>query len=224
LKRFISLFVRSLLHIIGSKPLYLPCGEVFESVEYYQSRYKESIDEFSRKPVEIPKKSHRCLYVHQSEVAININEIDYDYIGSDDATTCHIVIARDGLTRRLLICHIDSPEICSELVSCMNNLGDSIDIYVYGGIGDELSVSITEALVMSLKGSTVSCYLQLLAVHQCRCIDEATTRLSFYGIGICKSIETGRYEVCPVHFPIDRRGPEFLVRNAIAESSNVHKR
>ena len=55
-------------------------------------------------PLEVSS-SQRVLYVHQGEIAYGIPEKDYDCVGSDDATTC-IILLCDTWPLDSCWCHI----------------------------------------------------------------------------------------------------------------------
>ena len=50
---------------------------------------------FSLLPPRIVTENDRALYVHQGEIITNLQEDLFDIIGSDDATTCIIILARN---------------------------------------------------------------------------------------------------------------------------------
>jgi len=52
----------------------------------------------------------RCVYVGQREVAVAGPDDRVEMLGSEDATTCHIVILRDSNTNTTGLAHLDTDE------------------------------------------------------------------------------------------------------------------
>ena len=52
----------------------------------------------------------KCVYVAQREVAVAGMDDSMELLGSEDATTCHIVILRDTNTGTTGLAHLDEPE------------------------------------------------------------------------------------------------------------------
>ena len=87
----------------------------------------------------IPTSRESVLYVFEGEIAQNVSEEAFDYVASDDATTCHILVAiyqlKNESKKRILICHIASVENCSCLVDYLDQIatnchGNIVHIYL----------------------------------------------------------------------------------------------
>ncbi|CAK9297628.1 unnamed protein product [Gordionus sp. m RMFG-2023] len=132
--------------------------------------------------------SNFITYVHQREYAI----IDSDYsktkiIGSDEATTCHIVLIKNRNTSILCLVHIDNEygikawllnvvKGMIELSNYDNNI-QTFDIWLYCGYKDEgnvsqkISLAVLDALInFSYPNKTVEFILQ------CLCTGSINTR------------------------------------------------
>jgi hypothetical protein len=85
----------------------------------------------------VPERSSRALYVHQGEVAVVAADGSFSFVGSDDATTCIILLARNADRSRILVAHIDSPDRCSNLTDILEELGqggDGVDVWLCGAM------------------------------------------------------------------------------------------
>ena len=87
------------------------------------------------------------VYVGQREVAfLNTNqEFGLNYLGSEDATTCHIIVLQNSRTKLTALAHLDSVKskgldcVCKKL--CLENSNDEIVVHVFGGYEDENQTS-----------------------------------------------------------------------------------
>ena len=86
-----------------------------------------------------PTNIDRVLYVFEGEIAQNVSEDAFDYVASDDATTCHILVAiyqfKNESKKRILISHIASVENCSSLGDYLDQIainchGNIVNIYL----------------------------------------------------------------------------------------------
>ena len=75
----------------------------------YQLLKENSLSVLSR-PVKQVNATDKCLYVGQREMAVVAPGDNVNMVGSEDATTCHIVIIRDDHTGVTGLAHIDSDE------------------------------------------------------------------------------------------------------------------
>lgn len=181
----------------------------------------------------------RVLYIHQREIGRNIPCNEFQYIGSDDATTCHIILAKCRNTGLMTVAHIDSIETAEDMCQYIDELAqiqnDSnisieitqtiIDIYIIGGINDDLSKSITSSLYDSLCATKCCCCLQLCLINEQNIrIQNNEEYPRFYGFGfnikgnqvhneLCwNDPEFGLSLVSHLHFPLRLRGPEYSLR------------
>ena len=75
----------------------------------YQLLKANSLSVLSR-PARQVEASEKCLYVGQREVAVVAPGDNVNMVGSEDATTCHIVILRDVHTGVTGLAHLDNEE------------------------------------------------------------------------------------------------------------------
>jgi len=175
--------------------------------------------------------SSRALYVHQGEVAIVPADGSFSFVGSDDATTCIILLARNAERSRLLVAHIDSPDRCSNLTDVLEELGqggDGVDVWLCGAMvlpldeaGDDdeegeeeaESAMLLIAIMTELEAASCECRVQLLHVLQRNTwVDESgVQRPRIMGFGFAVQPD-GVSTVAPMSFPIETRGPDFLIR------------
>jgi len=75
----------------------------------YQLLKANSLSLLSR-PQRLVSAEERCVYVGQREVAVAGPDDRVEMLGSEDATTCHIVILRDSNTNTTGLAHLDTDE------------------------------------------------------------------------------------------------------------------
>ena len=75
----------------------------------YQLLKANSLSVLNR-PVKQVDASEKCLYVGQREVAVVAPGDNVNMVGSEDATTCHVVILRDVHTGVTGVAHLDNEE------------------------------------------------------------------------------------------------------------------
>ena len=77
--------------------------------------------------------------LNQGEIAQNVSEETYDYVATDDATTCHILVAiyqlKNENSKRISVCHIASVENSLCLIDYLDQIavnckGNIINIYL----------------------------------------------------------------------------------------------
>lgn len=113
------------------------------------------------------EKTARCLYVAQKEmVAVRVGE-QLELVGSEDATTCHIVLLVHRDTNTAALAHLDSCdesdfEDFEQEVRRVSGRESSehiqLDTYIVGGYQDErgLSAELSESLLQYLAKATPS--------------------------------------------------------------------
>ena len=119
-------------------------------------------------PVKNVVMSNKYVYVGQREMVIVSNDDDLDIVGSEDATTCHIVILRDISDKRRVsgLAHLDSddPEQFLALESAVRRRSGAseteteYEISIIGGYDDERGTSseITETLLTTIQVTFIS--------------------------------------------------------------------
>jgi len=149
--------------------------------------HKSNVDAVSRFANDMtyePNIPERIIFVQEGEIAHSIPESSFDIIGSDDATTCHIVLARAGGVDSnsdplWLVAHLNSIALATEIGSFLTILGSTpagdgscnpnpgpspraIDVFVSGGLeGDRLSNDISDRLVKTLSELAFPCNILL---------------------------------------------------------------
>ena len=187
----------------------------------------------------IANSSHRTFYVHQGEIAYGVPESQYDCVGSDDATTCFIMLCRHAASGQLLATHLDSAQKC-ELIYCYidsmvppQSTDRNVDVYISGGmIYMSDSINTLHGIFTSIKACQIAvCRLKLLNFsNNCGAsgLDMVgknlkNTKIQSYmpkphvkgcGFLINKSSKYNSVEVVPMHFPLDARGPLSHLRQA----------
>ncbi|CAM9488135.1 unnamed protein product, partial [Hapterophycus canaliculatus] len=109
--------------------------------------------------------SSEVLCVLQGEVAAANPGDGPVGLGSDSATTCHIVALRNPTTGRACLAHLDDPKVVDEAIGCMMRLmyvggggktcEEPLDLYVVGGyLGKSCSQELSTVLLSNLHNST----------------------------------------------------------------------
>jgi len=80
--------------------------EVFAQFPGLREKSSEVVEKCLRKV----KAEERCVYVGQRELAMAGPEDRVEMLGSEDATTCHIVVLRDSNTNTTGLAHLDTEE------------------------------------------------------------------------------------------------------------------
>ena len=122
----------------------------------------------------------RCVYVGQREVAVAGKEDDVvDMLGSEDATTCHIVILRDTNTGTTGLAHLDTDEpeqfLCLEREvrdrSGVRSVSRELEhrdyqVSILGGYEDEQNTSedITDTLLNVMQALKATFRLQIAII------------------------------------------------------------
>jgi hypothetical protein len=198
--------VTPVVHRLLSWQHLLDCNKEFQSRENYT-----------------PTSGQRVLYVMESEIATNVAIDEFDAVASDDATTCHILLARtvaaDPHLSRLLICHLDSSSRCGaledHLVALSSDKNLDVDIFVCGGLSnDETSTGISYHLYAALSRSAVNCRINLWSSLELNSKFTAGSDLSSPVVmGMCYKSAT--HQVSPCTIPLSFRGPQLALRAAI---------
>lgn len=191
----------------------------------------QSSRRFTESTVMTVSETQKILYVKEGEISVHIAESDFDIIGSDDATTCHLVIAR--LTAalegggRCLVAHVDSPRRCASLKVHLESLagaameGELIDIYVSGGlVADDTSTDLSNSILRILCASPVRYRLMLWSTNALNSIELSShmnqgseVKYCPRVLGMCLQACIG--EIKPCQFPVNARGPDITLRNAV---------
>lgn len=206
-----------------------------------------SVGEQSCKPLDsVPRvvnESDDVLYVGQGEIAVGVPGSSFTVVGTDDATTCMMLLAHGAATNSLLVTHLDGPERCAGLAGFLDSMvpveeeeeegSAALDVYVVGGMlleqGEhEHSEALLASILMQLELTVQSqCRLHLLSVlsHNTSRAADGSLRPKVCGAGfVCASrpdsassspswTSSGPF-VAHLSFPPASRGPCTAQRNA----------
>lgn len=157
---------------------------------YSHESIREANESFHHSPLHVVQSHEFSFYCHQQEIGMDLPQDDYEIIGSDDATTCHILLAsylpsssspthtttqqQHPPPRQWLISHIASEEEVQELSQYFHQLEaeggvyqQTYDIYLMGGYGvpgdggDTLSARLSQEFVNVFQSSALVFRLHL---------------------------------------------------------------
>ena len=144
----------------------------------YQLLKANSLSLLSRAPRQVSAEE-KCVYVAQREVAVAGTEDAVELLGSEDATTCHIVILRDTNTGTTGLAHLDTDEpdqfLCLERevrdrtgVRSVTRELESRDyqVSILGGYDDEQNTSedITDTLLNVMQALKATFRLEIAII------------------------------------------------------------
>ncbi|XP_069036520.1 protein N-terminal asparagine amidohydrolase-like isoform X6 [Lepisosteus oculatus] len=126
--------------------------EDFETIKEFWAKYGEDLqpeaEKFKQKP-EVIEQPDYLLYVSQREYAtIDLCKGPVTRIGSDEATTCHIIVLHCPGTGKVSLAHIDGSKVgvgvkfmVEEMKKQCKDFSHSLDLYMAGGFIDERGIS-----------------------------------------------------------------------------------
>lgn len=176
----------------------------------------------SKKPIVMPpKQPSSILYVSQKEFATVPCNGSIDYIGSEEATTCHILFMRSSVSGKSCVSHLDGStgqiggKNC-QLIRMLNTFTNDeqskgIDVHVCGGFSDESSFKLSTSLFNAMHMSNVT--FNLLTA----CVCELNNRRRDDGLdepvirGVAMEMKSG--SIFPATFPEKYRGPDRALRS-----------
>ncbi|KAK1162814.1 protein N-terminal asparagine amidohydrolase isoform X2 [Acipenser oxyrinchus oxyrinchus] len=162
----------------------------------------------------------KCLlYVKQREFAATTpSDCSVTVIGSDDATTCHIVVLRHTGSGATCLAHCDGSSTWSEvplIVKAVRSLTKSaeegrLELHLFGGFDDERHNSHKLSLnLLAFNKQNEDIHLESCCITELNdIVVEGIHRPVVYGIGV--NVKSG--EVFPATFSF--RGPEDDLRSA----------
>lgn len=190
-------------------------AELFEKYPHL----KENARIFRSKPLaDIDPKC--LLYVQQREFAATTPADNcVSVIGSDDATTCHLVVLRHTGTGAVCLAHCDGSSTCSEVpllvktVTSLSNLSKDgrLELHLVGGFNDESETShnLSLNILAAFQKHKEDIHLETCCITEMNDIMvDGTHRPVVYGI--CVNVNTG--EVVPASFTY--KGPAEELRSA----------
>jgi len=200
-----------------------PAPSVGQLFEKYQLLKANSMSVINRS-VRRVEAGEKCIYVGQKEAAILTPGDRMDMLGSEDATTCHIVIVRDVETGVTGLAHLDNDEPNDFLTlerevrdrkgvkKMTRELEESLEyeVSLLGGYEDENETSedITEMLLSVMQGLKARFILKLACIGTINTIvKEGVPWPRIYGGGVL--VDTG--EVFSATFSY--HGPDTDIRS-----------
>ena len=158
--------------------------------------------------------SQRYLYVLQGEAAIvNLDSCSIEFLGSGEATTCHIVAFKDS--NHASITHLDDGVKSVECVSkILCQFGSEVDIFIIGGFTDErnISLEITNKLFECFHNHEKTINVRLWCT-----VDQNTLTETVPASPICCSaaLDLKSGEFFHTEFGHQQRGPELPLRSTL---------
>ncbi|XP_012725606.2 protein N-terminal asparagine amidohydrolase [Fundulus heteroclitus] len=189
-------------------------AEVFGRYPHLQENAKA----FRSKPlVEVDPKC--LLYVQQREFAATTPADNcVSVIGSDDATTCHLVVLRHTGSGAVCLAHCDGSSTWSEIqlitkaVTSLSNVCDGrFELHLVGGFNDDAKTSqkLSLSILAAFQKLEEEIHLETCCITEMNdAVVNGIHRPTVYGIGV--NVKTG--EVFPASFP--HKGPAEELRSA----------
>ncbi|XP_054460643.1 protein N-terminal asparagine amidohydrolase isoform X2 [Anoplopoma fimbria] len=190
-------------------------AELFDKYPHLQ----ENARTFSSKPlVDVDPKC--LLYVQQREFAATTPADNcVSVIGSDDATTCHLVVLRHTGSGAVCLAHCDGSSTWSEiplLVKAVTSLSSfskegRLELHLAGGFNDESKTSHKLSFnILAFQKLKEEIHLETCCITEMNdVVVDGTHRPVVYGIGV--NVKTG--EVFPSSF-FTHKGPAVELRSA----------
>ncbi|CAM9225097.1 unnamed protein product [Choristocarpus tenellus] len=187
---------------------HVPCTNVGD-FDPLSSELVETAERFCTTSTCVQENTIEVLRVLQGEVAMAMPGDGPESLGSDCATTCHIVAMRNPSSGQSCLAHLDSASRVTECVNRMNTLMDapvpqdsstnatggypSLDLYVVGGyLGEPEAEELTTCLFDALASSSREFHVVLACIGQlnsCPLLDGGLESLPRRGKGDCGSQE-----------------------------------
>ena len=208
--------------IVGVQPV----SQIPNSVEEIYRRFPVLESDAAKlllKPLHFVDKPEGVLYVTQKEYAVlRSDDENISIMGTDDATTCHIIVIINRKESTACLAHIDSTDDVDELYKMVSTIlgsqemhSDScLELSILGGYNDEMHKS--EILTLDL----LQYYNQLPVKFQLVtfCVGSINTRTNYginwpilYGatVNLCSD-----FAITPAKFCLNVRGPCFPLRSS----------
>ncbi|XP_078519322.1 protein N-terminal asparagine amidohydrolase isoform X1 [Lissotriton helveticus] len=182
-------------------------------------RLKEGARNLTSKPSQTVE-AKGFLYVQQREFAVTTpKDSSVSFLGSEDATTCHILVLKHTGSGATCLAHLDGSDtkaevttITSSVKSFSSNAADGrLEVHLVGGFNDDrrLSQKLTSQLLNSLDQQKDEIHLVTLCVSELNDKLEDDVHLPIiYGIAV--NVKTG--DLFPATF--QDKGPEEDLRSA----------
>ncbi|XP_029006330.1 protein N-terminal asparagine amidohydrolase [Betta splendens] len=190
-------------------------GELFDKYHHL----KESARTFrSKPPANVDPKC--LLYVQQREFAATTPADKWvSVIGSDDATTCHLVVLRHTGSGAVCLAHCDGSSTWSEVLLLMKSVASlsnaneegRLEVHLVGGFNDESKTShkLSLNILAAFHKQKEDIHLETCCITEMNdVVVDGTHRPIVYGIGV----DVKKGDVFPASFSY--KGPAEELRSA----------
>ncbi|XP_074775890.1 protein N-terminal asparagine amidohydrolase isoform X2 [Athene noctua] len=192
-----------------------PAGDVIRAHPHLEEKAKL----LRSQPAQIVE-PRGLLYVQQREFAVTTpKDGSVSILGSDDATTCHIVVLRHTGSGATCLTHCDGSDTEAEvslIMSSVKSLSDTtgygrLEVHLVGGFNDDrqLSQKLTNQLLRAFDLQPDDVHLVTFCVTELNDREEKDIHFPIiYGIAV--NVKTA--EIFPATFP--EKGPDEDLRSA----------
>lgn len=219
--------------LIENRPVSLlpdSVAEIYSRFPHLEAEAKKLV----LKPLNVIDKPERVLYVTQKEYAVlKSDDPNISIMGTDDATTCHIVIMINRNESSACLAHVDSCDnldrltrMVLDILGHQNEGSDShLELSILGGYRDEQHKSelLTVDLLQFYHQLPVKFQLQSLCVGavNTRCADGINWPI-IYGATVDLHSD---FAICPAKFSLDVRGPCLSLRSSrfLSNRCSLHR-
>ncbi|XP_060774888.1 protein N-terminal asparagine amidohydrolase [Neoarius graeffei] len=183
------------------------------------SHLKENAKTFRSRPI-VTVDPKCLLYVQQREFAATIPaDGSVSVIGSEDATTCHLIVLRHTGSGATCLAHLDGSSTRTEvplLVNAVMALSNPVkagrlELHLIGGFDDDNKTShnLSREILVAFQKQKEEIHLETCCITDMNdVVTDGIHRPIIYGIGV--NVKTG--EVFPAAFP--HKGPAEDLRSA----------
>jgi len=195
-----------------------------ESITELTTQYpdlRDSVPAFLAKPIKSVGPEN-LLYVIQREYAVvTPNDKSIAVMGSEDATTCHVVVIRHTGSGVCALSHCDGCQTQAGIDSMVNDVTTlsttsqqgRLEVYIAGGFLDKKNTSadLTREVLACLIKQPADVHLILACCTELNDIVNETDQIHYPAVmGVAVNVRTG--EVFPATFP--DHGPDDDIRSA----------
>jgi len=170
-------------------------------------------------PISLSSSSGKIIHTSQREKATVMPD-NVDYLGSSEATSCHIVFLRSSTTSKAVCAHVDSEGSTNESFKILidsfspQELSQGIEVSIFGGFCDEhdRSVDVAIALLEHLHASPHKFHLLQACILTLNNHETGKAHIMLPIItSVAMHVKDG--SILPVKFSDDSKGPEQALRN-----------
>ncbi|MBN3302026.1 protein N-terminal asparagine amidohydrolase [Amia ocellicauda] len=194
----------------------------FENLEEFWAKYGDDLKPTAQKFLDQQPhcKSQHLLYVFQREYAtVDLAHGVVKTIGTDQATTCHMIVLHCPSTGIVSLAHIDGTKVPVGVKGMIDDIKTlmpsfpTLDLYMVGGFHDERRISSENSMMLlrEFMKQDIDINLQLACVSELNdVVKEENHWPKVYGIGV--QLQGLSISVYPAKFPT--RLPETNLRGA----------